>query len=229
MFGAIAPRYDFLNHLLSFQQDRIWRKRVIRLAMKTAKRPFRILDLCCGTGDLALGFSRHANPDDRIIGADFTESMLQIARTKDKLKSNSTVVHWVCADGLRLPFADSTFDLITVAFGIRNFENLQTGLSEISRAIKPGGQAILLEFSRPSNRIFRAIYGFYFRHILPKIGRLFTKTESYYYLHDSVMEFPKPEDMKIALNSLGFSQIAIFPQSFGIATIYQAKKKESGY
>jgi demethylmenaquinone methyltransferase/2-methoxy-6-polyprenyl-1,4-benzoquinol methylase len=226
MFRTIAPWYDFLNHLLSFQQDRLWRRRLVRLSdnSEAGRAPRRILDLCSGTGDLALGFARVAEAGDLVVGADFTEAMLQRAQEKAAKAKAPCALSMVCGDALRLPFEDATFDVVTAAFGVRNFENLTAGLREMMRVTAPGGQVLILEFSQPRSRGFRALYLWYFTRLLPVIGRLFTRTNSYSYLRDSVLDFPDRLALKKLLEECGLRSIEIYPLTLGVALIHAGRK-----
>src|ERR1700730_3339320 len=179
MFGRIAPRYDLLNHLLSLDIDRIWRRRVARRFSALLHDPnARVLDLCCGTGDLAFAFRREAPDGAEIIGSDFVPEML--IRARDKAAAARADVKFVEADALRLPFADSIFDLVPCAFGFRNLANYEHGLQEILRVLKPGGAAAILEFAEPPGKVFGAMYRFYFRRILPILGGMISGNAAAY-------------------------------------------------
>lgn len=212
MFSQIAPRYDLLNHLLSANTDVRWRRIVVDEAVNHSQR--RILDLACGTGDLAIEMSRHAHPGCQIIGADFARPMLQRARQKD------ASVPWIEADGLRLPFHDAQFDLVTIAFGIRNMESLEDALAEIHRVLKPGGTAAILEFSQPENPFIRAIYYPYFLYALPWIGALLSQKSAYLYLPSSVLHFPNRRELAHLMKKNGFSRVRHCSLSMGIAAIH---------
>jgi demethylmenaquinone methyltransferase / 2-methoxy-6-polyprenyl-1,4-benzoquinol methylase len=205
MFGAIAPRYDFLNRLLSFGIDRRWRKKAVRLLKY--KDGSRILDVATGTGDVALEIARSTPSSVKITGADFCREMVELGEVK------------VAAS----PYADR-FDSITIAFGIRNVVDRKLGLAEMWRVLRPGGRMIILEFSTPRSRLFRQIYYFYFRRLLPIVGGLFSRYNAYKYLPDSVLEFPSHEEFSRMISEAGFRNIHIHELTFGIATIYAGEK-----
>jgi demethylmenaquinone methyltransferase/2-methoxy-6-polyprenyl-1,4-benzoquinol methylase len=190
MFGRIAPRYDLLNHLLSFDIDKVWRRRVAQRFSAVLKSPnARVLDLCCGTGDLAFAFRAEAPNGAKIAGSDFAPEML--VRARAKASASGATVDFVEADALALPFADSTFDLVACAFGFRNLANYERGLKEILRVLRPGGVVAILEFAQPPGKFFGALYRFYFRNVLPRFGALISGNASAYsYLPTSVSKFP---------------------------------------
>ncbi len=217
MFDNIAHRYDFLNHLLSFHIDKIWRKNAVRKLQ--ALSPQFILDVATGTGDFALAALR-LHPQ-QITGVDISEGMLGIAKAKIARKQLSHQIGFELADSENLPFPDQQFDAVTVGFGVRNFESLEKGLQEIFRVLRNGGQLVVLEFSKPQKAPFRQIYHFYFRRILPLIGRMISKDPSAYtYLPDSVDAFPDGHNFLHILRQIGFTDCRNYPQTFGIATIY---------
>lgn len=221
MFDNISPNYDLLNHLLSVNIDKLWRKRTIRKL--AAHHPKAILDVATGTGDFALAAARMGGV--RITGIDISEGMLEVARTKIKKKKLEQRITFLKADSENLPFDDHVFDAVIVGFGVRNFENLEQGLAEINRVLKPGGVFYVLEFSKPTKSPFRQLYHWYFTKVLPAIGRLISKDHhAYSYLPESVHEFPDGERFEGILKGLGFSKTAFYPQTFGIATIYEAFK-----
>src|SRR5437867_835519 len=174
MFGAIAPSYDLLNHLLSLNIDRHWRWRTTRLVPPAGDAP--ILDLCTGTGDLALAYDRAAKRRVPIVGADFCHEMLVRARQKTHKRAASQRIRYVEADAQQLPFADDTFQIVTVAFGLRNVTDYEKGLSEMVRVARPGGRVAILEFSRPRHFLFGRLYQLYFTHILPRIGNMVSRS-----------------------------------------------------
>lgn len=221
MFDNISPRYDFLNHLLSLGIDKAWRRKAIRLLAPL--RPALMLDVATGTGDFALQ-ALSLNPV-KIIGVDISEGMLEMGRRKISRLGKSGLIELKSGDSENLHFEDNKFDAVTVAFGVRNFENLEKGLREIFRVLRPGGMLVVLEFSRPRKFPFRQIYNFYFRLILPKIGQLISKDKSAYtYLPESVEAFPDGEAFEAILKKVGFNDTACRPLTFGISSIYSARK-----
>ena len=223
MFDNIAPTYDRLNHVLSFNIDRIWRKRVMRIVRRS--HPAIIMDIATGTGDLAIAMARRTE-GAKILGIDLSEEMLRVARDKvAKLGfSERIVLQKGDAENLHT-VADSSIDVVTVAFGVRNFEHLEKGLSELYRCLKPGGKLVVLEFSIPRNRLIRWVYAQYSHRLLPRIGAMISKDrQAYDYLPDSVEEFPSPERFMETLRGVGFTDTKAKSQSFGIAHIYCATK-----
>ena len=216
MFGRIARRYDLLNHLLSFQLDRFWRARTAQRVSEVLCRPqARVLDLCCGTGDLLLALTgRRAG---LVYGADFCHPMLLEARRK--IARQPAVVFE--ADALRLPLADASFDLITVAFGLRNFANYRHGLEELRRVLRPGGMLAILEFSYPPHRILAGFYGFYSTRILPRIGGLISGAgDAYTYLPASVGKFPGAEALATEMRAAGYSSVEFERLTFGLVALH---------
>ncbi|MBX2965637.1 MAG: bifunctional demethylmenaquinone methyltransferase/2-methoxy-6-polyprenyl-1,4-benzoquinol methylase UbiE [Cyclobacteriaceae bacterium] len=221
MFDNISHRYDFLNHFLSLGIDKGWRKKAVRILKP--EQPKVILDVATGTGDFALQ-SLALNPD-KIIGVDISAGMLDVGRKKMDAKNVSHIVELIQADSENLPFEQNKFDAVTVAFGVRNFENLVKGLSEIFRVMKPGATFVVLEFSRPKRFPFKQGYNFYFKAILPKIGRWISRDKAAYdYLPESVEAFPDGQDFLQILKDVGFNQVTCKPLTFGISSIYTAKK-----
>ena len=221
MFDSISQRYDFLNHMLSMNIDKGWRKKVVKIAK--AESPKQILDVATGTGDLAIALTK-ANPES-IMGIDISNGMLEVGRKKIKEKGLNEIITLQQADSEDLPFADNTFDVVSVAFGVRNFENLEKGMSEIRRVLKPGGKALVLEFSQPTGFPFKQVYKFYFKNILPTLGKAISKDASAYtYLPESVNAFPYGQKFVDVLESVGFKQNKFQPVTFGVATIYEAVK-----
>lgn len=221
MFNSISGRYDFLNHLLSLGIDRNWRKKAIGILAAT--KPNLMLDVATGTADFAIQ-ALCINPE-KIIGVDISEGMLDVGRKKIKHRGLDDKIELKLADSENLPFPDNNFDAVTVGFGVRNFENLKKGLSEINRVMKPGAMLVVLEFSRPSRFPFKQVYKFYFNFILPKIGRLVSRDKSAYtYLPESVEAFPDGDRFTAILEEVGFKHTACKPLTFGISSIYTAQK-----
>lgn len=222
MFDSISPKYDFLNHFLSFGIDHVWRKKAINLLKSS--QPKTILDVATGTGDLAFAASKRLRPD-KIIGIDISNGMLEIGRKKILDKGLNDTIEFVKGDSEFLPFGDNQFDAVMVSFGVRNFENLHNGLCEIFRVLKKGGSFVVLEFSKPKNFPIKQFYRFYSRFLLPKLGGIISKDQSaYHYLPASVAVFPEGNDFVKELNVIGFTQISSIRLSGGIATIYYSKK-----
>ncbi|HXE91471.1 MAG TPA: ubiquinone/menaquinone biosynthesis methyltransferase [Terriglobales bacterium] len=222
MFTSIAPRYDLLNHLLSFNVDRIWWRRAARTFSHILARPqARVLDLCCGTCDMALALHRAAGRTrPSIVGADFSHAMLQLAARKCTGK-NITPLE---ADALKLPFAACVFDLVVSSFGFRNLADYDAGLQEIHRVLGPGGEIGILDFGEPKG-LLGTIYRVYFRHVLPRVGTVISGVRGpYQYLPASVERFPDPEEMIQRMRAHGFRDVSWTPYTFGIAGLYRAKK-----
>ena len=218
MFDNIAPKYDLLNHTLSMSIDRVWRRRVVGEVRRA--KPGRILDVATGTGDLAIAMARRIR-DVQVLAVDLSERMLAVARRKIEARGLDGRIVLDRGDAERLAVADTSVDVATVAFGVRNFGDLGAGLRELARTIKPGGKVVILEFSRPRNRVFRALYEFYSYKILPRIGGLVSRDKrAYEYLPASVGEFPAPEEFMAMMARAGFRNCRARSQSFGIAQIY---------
>lgn len=220
MFGRVAGRYDLLNHLLSFQIDRYWRSRTVARVEHILRRPgTRSLDLCCGTGDLLLALEARAHSQAAVLGGDFCHPMLVEAGRKAGRRGAATPL--VECDALALPFADRSLDLITVAFGFRNFANYRAGLEELNRVLKPGGMLAVLEFSTPPNALFRALYGFYSRRVLPAIGGLISgDRDAYRYLPESVSRFPAAEALAAEMEGAGFTRVGFERLTFGVVALH---------
>lgn len=215
MFTAIAPRYDFLNHLLSLNIDRRWRRLAIQRLCWEESPTGLYLDLCAGTLDLAVQLAGTPGFRGRIVGADFVIPMLEIGRRK------IPEIHPVGADALRLPFPRGYFDGCIVGFGIRNLADVDAGLREIARVVKPGGRLVVLEFSTPTAWPIRSLYMFYFRHVLPLIGRLVSKhMTAYSYLPDSVEQFPGNQSFKLQMETNGFAEVCVQRLTFGVASLH---------
>jgi demethylmenaquinone methyltransferase/2-methoxy-6-polyprenyl-1,4-benzoquinol methylase len=215
MFAGISRGYDRANRVLSVGFDQRWRRAAVRLA--GARAEHKILDICAGTGDLALAF---AATGARVTGTDFCPEMLSLARRKCAGSSNPPT--FLGADAERLPFPDSAFDIASVAFGIRNVQDPLRGLREMSRVTRAGGRVVVLEFSKPKGRVLAPLYGFYFRRVLPRLGSLLTgdRSGAYQYLHDSVMEFPEGEHFVSLMTRAGLADVRLRTLTCGIAAIY---------
>jgi demethylmenaquinone methyltransferase / 2-methoxy-6-polyprenyl-1,4-benzoquinol methylase len=224
MFGEIAGRYDFLNHLLSLNIDRYWRWRTVRAVPPIAEGP--ILDLCTGTGDLALAYYRASGGRARIVGADFCHPMLVLGDSKRQTAGADGRVMFVEADAQRLPFADDHFSIVCVAFGLRNVTDTDRGLREMARVCRPGGKVAVLEFSLPTWKPLRAAYLWYFRHVLPRIGQALARNRqaAYSYLPASVGEFPSGEALAAKMRQAGLAEVTFRSLTFGVATLYQGTK-----
>lgn len=223
MFNNIAHKYDFLNHFLSLNIDKIWRKKAINKLK--SQNPKKILDIATGTGDLAIQCNKIIKPD-HIIGIDISTGMLEVGTKKIEKKNLQDKIQLQEGDSENLKFEDSTFDAATVAFGVRNFENLEKGLSEINRVLKPKGQFVVLEFSKPEKFPVKQAYNFYFKNILPFLGKIFSKDNSAYtYLPESVDNFPYGKKFVGKLEKAGFENITYQKLSFGIAAVYTGTKQ----
>lgn len=221
MFNNIAPKYDFLNQLLSLGIHKGWRRKTIQLLRP--QHPKTILDIATGTGDFAIE-AINLNPD-KVVGVDISEGMLKLGIEKVNKLGLQKKIELKLGDSENLPFEDNSFDAITVGFGVRNFENLEKGIADIYRVLNPGGTLAVLEFSKPQNFPIKQVYNFYFRYITPFIGRLFSKDNSAYtYLPESVKAFPAGEDFITILKKAGFSDTKLHELTFGISSIYVAKK-----
>lgn len=221
MFDEIAPKYDFLNHFLSINIDKIWRRKLVRLVKK--EKPFSILDVATGTGDLAISALK-ACPQ-KITGIDISAKMLEIGRKKIEEKKLSDKIELVLADSLEIPFPDNSFDAVMVAFGVRNFEDIEKGLSEMNRVIRPGKKAFILEFSKPGKFPVKQFYNFYFHYILPFFGKRISKNkQAYSYLPDTVAKFPERKEFTAIMEKCGYKNACYKRLSFGIATIYTGEK-----
>ncbi len=224
MFDRISPSYDRLNHLLSINIDKVWRRRTAKAVSKN--HPKTILDLATGTADLAIALAKR-NPQAHIIGTDISEKMLEIGQAKIAKEKLENQIELRLGDATALPFEDNSFDTVTVAFGVRNFENMKQGLSEIHRVLKPNGQAFILEFSMPEKFPIKQVYRLYFKHILPKIGKWVSKDASAYtYLPESVERFPKPLEFLRLLSSAGLTEGAMRHFGHNIATLYSVTKSK---
>lgn len=232
MFSRIAPRYDFLNHLLSFSLDRVWRRRTARIFSDVLARPeARVVDLCCGTGDLAFALARRrarllgsATHDAApLMGSDFVEGML--VRARQKAHASGARVLFAGADALVLPFGDETFDLVTAAFGFRNLSNYGSGLREFGRILKPGGRVGILEFSEPEHGPLAGVFRMYFRHVLPRIGGAISgDKQAYAYLPGSVAKFPSVSGLRELMERNGFTDVRVRSWNFGSVLLHCGRR-----
>ena len=223
MFGEIAPNYDRMNHLLSMNVDRLWRRKTVRVLKPNRTEP--ILDCCTGTGDLAFAFERATESKVPITAADFCVEMLDVGREKIQ-KHNSTQVTFVQADTQELPFEDNHYQIVSAAFGLRNVADTCLGLQEMTRVCKPGGQVAILEFSTPRMQPIKGIYQWYFKNVLPRIGQALARNNSsaYNYLPDSVGDFPAYEALTDRMINAGLKSARFIPLTCGIATLYVGVK-----
>ncbi len=222
MFDTISGNYDSLNRVISFGIDIKWRKKVLKIVSN--KNPETILDIATGTGDLAILMTKTSA--EKIIGLDISAGMLEVGQQKINAKHLENRIQMVLGDSEQMPYNDATFDAITVAFGVRNFENLEKGLAEILRVLKPNGVFVILETSIPEKTPYKQGYRFYSKNILPVIGKLFSKDNvAYGYLSESASFFPYGETLNNILRKIGFIDVVAMPQTFGVATIYSASKK----
>ncbi|NOY68965.1 MAG: bifunctional demethylmenaquinone methyltransferase/2-methoxy-6-polyprenyl-1,4-benzoquinol methylase UbiE [Deltaproteobacteria bacterium] len=225
MFDAIAPKYDFLNRLLSLRQDVVWRRKLV--SALDIPQNGRVLDVACGTGDVVMEILAQKRPT-LTCGLDFAAAMLEIAKQKTAVnadRSNTPAICFVAGNGLCLPFSDLSFDAVTIAFGIRNIMDRSAALREFHRVLRPGGMVAVLELATPTTRFFKALYLLYFMRLLPAIGGLFSKnTRAYKYLPDSVLRFPEASEFAGIICSAGFTEVKYTALTFGAATLYIGKK-----
>jgi len=232
MFSRIAPRYDFLNHLLSFSLDRVWRRRTARIFSDVLARPeARVIDLCCGTGDLAFALARRrrkllsgaAVGVAAVVGSDFVEGML--VRARQKAQASGAGVAFAGADALALPLGDARFDLVTAAFGFRNLSNYESGLREFARLLKPGGDVGILEFSEPQHGALAGVFRMYFRHVLPRIGGAISgDKQAYAYLPGSVAKFPSASGLRDLMERNGFMDVSVRSWNFGSVLLHSGRR-----
>jgi len=221
MFDNISHRYDFLNHFLSLGIDKLWRKKAVNILRPD--QPKVILDVATGTGDFAL--ETMSLKPEKVYGIDISNGMLEKGREKVTKKGLGEIIELKYGDSEKIPFSDNTFDAITVAFGVRNFENLEVGLTEMKRVLRTGGKMVVLEFSKPKSFPIKQIYNLYFHKILPQIGKTVSKdSAAYTYLPESVEAFPEGKDFELILNKVGFNFKKTYPLFFGISSIYVAEK-----
>jgi demethylmenaquinone methyltransferase/2-methoxy-6-polyprenyl-1,4-benzoquinol methylase len=223
MFDSIAPRYDFLNRLLSLGIDRKWRRFAVR-QIRFAEGG-KILDVATGTADVALEIASVTPPSVNISGVDFSQQMIDLGKIKVEASHFADRITLLVAPCEAIPFEDNSFDSATIAFGIRNVVDRLRGLKEILRTLKPGGRIVILEFSNPRSKTFKALYNFYFLKILPVVGGLFSTFSAYKYLPDSVLEFPSQDEFKRTMAESGFENVVSHDLSFGIATVYTGEKR----
>jgi demethylmenaquinone methyltransferase/2-methoxy-6-polyprenyl-1,4-benzoquinol methylase len=224
MFGEIAPKYDRMNHLLSMQVDRYWRWRAARIVRTENDLP--ILDVCTGTGDLAFAFYRRCRGRVKIVASDFCPEMLEIGEAKKRKVGLDCQIDFVQADAQQLPFDDGQFQIVAVAFGLRNVADTDRGLCEMTRVCADGGKVAVLEFSMPGRQPMKTLYGWYFRHVLPRIGQWFTPNsqDAYDYLPSSVSEFPSGQALAERMRASGLRDVVLYPLTSGIATLYVGLK-----
>ena len=224
MFGEIAGKYDFLNHLLSLNIDRYWRWRTVRTV--APKSGDRILDVCTGTGDLALAYHKATKGDAEIVGADFCHEMLALGHQKGMKARAGDRLTFIEADTQALPFPSDRFNIVTVAFGLRNVADTDAGLAEMTRVCSSGGHVAVLEFSSPEWQPFKGIYSWYFRNVLPRIGQMLARNaeSAYSYLPESVGEFPQGEALAERMRRVGLTEVSYRPLTLGVATLYVGKK-----
>ncbi len=224
MFGEIAHRYDFLNRLLSLGIDRSWRRKTVRLVPPNGDAP--VLDVCTGTADLALAYWRASGRTASVVGVDFCLPMLAVGRDKCRRAGADSHVTLLEADALHLPFPNDKFQIVSVAFGLRNVADTDAGLREMVRVCRPGGHVAVLEFSTPTVRPLGAMYGWYFRRVLPRIGQLLARNSqaAYNYLPQSVGQFPQGEALTDRMRAAGLCDVRFYPFTFGVATLYVGKK-----
>lgn len=224
MFAEIAGKYDRMNHLLSLHVDRWWRRRTVRLAPPRGEAP--ILDVCTGTGDLAFAYYRAAGGKTPVVGADFCREMLDVAEAKKQSLPADANMTFVEADAQELPFENDRFQIVCVAFGLRNVADTDRGLQEMVRVCRPGGRVAVLEFTMPRRQPLRGLYGWYFRRVLPRIGQMFARNResAYCYLPESVGEFPQYEALTARMEAAGLHNTRYYPLTFGVATLYVGEK-----
>lgn len=227
MFAEIAPRYDRMNHVLSLNVDQAWRSYTVRQVPPRGDSP--ILDLCTGTGDLAIAYYRATDGKVPIVGADFCREMLDVGEAKKQRLGAGENLTFVEADAQAIPFPDNKFQIVCVAFGLRNVQDTDQGLREMTRVCEPGGRVAVLEFSLPRWQPFRGVYGFYFRNVLPRIGQFFAKNKSdaYNYLPESVGQFPDGQALADRMTAAGLVDVTFRPLTFGVATLYVGTKPQS--
>ena len=225
IFSGIARQYDFLNSLLSLRFDRSWRRFTARTSGVTPGS--KVLDVCTGTGELALAYADEMGTNAGVIGTDFCYEMLEVGKQKVEKQDRPNVFIPIEADTLTLPFAEETFDIVSVGFGIRNVADLERGIREMTRVAVSGGRVVILDFTQPKSRMFRGFYYFYFTKVLPCIGNLLSKNrdDAYGYLPKSVMQFPDCEELARTMRSCGLDDVRFYRKTFGIVAIHVGRKK----
>lgn len=222
MFDDVASKYDFLNRFLSMGIDQGWRRKAIR-RLKPIK-PQSILDVATGTGDFAMMTYKMLTPQ-KITGIDISKGMLEVGREKVAKEKLSAYIQLMEGDSENLPFKDNSFDAVTVSFGVRNFQNLEKGIAEMYRILKPGGKLVILEFSRPKNPVFKLLYKIYMQVVTPNVGKMISKSKTaYQYLNDSIMVFPERKDFVTVMDSVGFTSTSYEALTMGICCIYEGNK-----
>ncbi|TET38164.1 MAG: bifunctional demethylmenaquinone methyltransferase/2-methoxy-6-polyprenyl-1,4-benzoquinol methylase UbiE [Planctomycetota bacterium] len=223
MFASIARRYDLLNHLLSLSLDVTWRRETVRLADLSPGAT--VLDVCAGTGDLALAFSARLGGRGKVIATDITSQMLEMGNRKLRA-ARSNGVAFAVADTLSLPVADETVDVVSAAFGVRNLESMEDGLSEIARVLRPGGRALILEFAPPRSPVMKRIYGLYLNHVIPIIGRVISgsRIDAYRYLAETISKFLEPAQLAGMMKSAGLREVTVHPLTCGIVNVHRGVK-----
>lgn len=222
MFNNIAPYYDKICHILSFNIDRLWRKRLVKLVAE--REPTNIVDIATGTGDVAISMAKQI-PNTQIVGIDSSEEMLKVAQQKIERMGIQSNIKLICEDAENLSLPSNSFDVVTISFGIRNFENIDKGLSEFYRILREGGSLFVMEFSTPKHKVFNVLYRFYSKYILPVIGRVISKdNKAYTYLPESIVEFYQEDEFTDLLQKTGFDKCSAISLSNGIAHIYTGVK-----
>jgi len=226
LFAAVAYHYDFLNSLLSLRRDSAWRRETVKASGVDLRS--KVLDVCTGTGELALAYADKIGAEGFVIASDFCFEMLVIGDEKVERKERGTGTSFLAADTLILPFLDDTFDVVSVGFGIRNVSDLEMGIREMARVAAPGGRVVILEFTQPVNPLFRSLYYFYFTKILPFVGNLISrsKDDAYGYLPRSVMKFPNCDALKVVMEQCGLTDVRFYRKTFGIVAIHVGKKPD---
>ena len=226
MFDSIAPKYDFMNHAMTLGIDHIWRRRAVNILRRVCPKPSYILDIATGTADLAIMLAQHLDPI-AVTGVDLSEEMLARGKEKVMAANLSSVISLHQADCMQLPFPNTSFDCITAAFGVRNFQDLPQGYAEMFRVMRPGGTVLIIELSTPTSRIVKPLYGLYSHRLIPAVGRLVSKDKSAYsYLPSSIEAVPQGEEMAKIMRNAGFSDVKFKTFTFGVCTVYIGKKPQ---